>query len=159
MTSVRFLREMAAVTCLFPLVALSGSAQAPKLTDAGNGVLRDQASRQEWTQHSSESGMPRHEAASYCSELALDGGGWSLPSAGQLRGLYDPKAKGISCGEGEGPLCKAPAQFRLGGFWYWSADKSTKEDRHYDVVSLQEGWVSPMLPLFHMFVLCTRPMP
>ena len=54
-----------------------------------NGTVRDTATKLTWQQEISSDTFPLADAASYCSSLALDGGGWRLPSIGELQTIVD----------------------------------------------------------------------
>jgi hypothetical protein len=96
---------------------------------SGSGVLRQCGTGLEWTAQDNGRDVDWREAQSYCRGL---GGGWSLPTVGQLQALYNANLPGISCGRSI--TCKVSNQFRLSGYWFWSSEPNgSSEAWHVDL--------------------------
>ena len=62
----------------------------PRFTDLGDGTVRDnRASGLEWQQGFSPGVQNQAASIAYCMGLALDGGGWRLPTRGELLSMVD----------------------------------------------------------------------
>lgn len=108
-------------------------AAAHEMRVAGDGVLEQVRSGLEWARRDNGSAVGRAAAEQYCRGLGTAGGGWRLPSAGELRSLVDPSRPG-SCG---GHICNVSAKFQLTSFWAWSADAG--DARSAWLVNLRNG--------------------
>lgn len=89
-------------------------------TASGVGALRDSSTGLKWSQDDNGKDIDWKSAGKYCSTLDLGGTGWRLPSADELKAIYDasgpPKA---SCRVGK---CGASTQMRLSSYLFWAAD-------------------------------------
>ncbi len=110
------------------LVAASAVAAQPdavvrdvRWTSLGNGVLKDERTKLEWSRDDNGEDIDWNKAKAYC-----DGklGGWVLPGVMELESLYDEHEAGVRCGQAS---CKVSAQFHLTGAWFWSATQVGKD--------------------------------
>jgi len=62
---------------------------SPRFTDLGDGTVRDNLSGLEWQQGYSPGTQNAAGAVDYCAFLALDGGGWRLPTIAELLAIGD----------------------------------------------------------------------
>jgi hypothetical protein len=81
---------MGLAAALFAGSARVGRADAPagRYTVSGSVVLDTQTGLS-WTQAASSAEMDESAALAYCSTLAANGGGWRLPSVGELQSIID----------------------------------------------------------------------
>lgn len=100
------------------LPALAG---AGELVDRGGGVLFESARSYEWTRKDNAADLDWAAAGRHCQGLALNGGGWSLPTLAQLQGLYQAEAADVACGRFL--PCKVSPLFELSSMLVWSADQ------------------------------------
>jgi len=63
----------------------------PRFTDLGDGTVRDNRSGLEWQQGVSLTEQNQAASVAYCTSLALDGGGWRLPTIDELRSIVDDR--------------------------------------------------------------------
>ena len=62
----------------------------PRFTDLGDGTVRDNnGSGLEWQQSFSPGTQSQAASIAYCTGLALDGGGWRLPTSDELASIVD----------------------------------------------------------------------
>lgn len=54
-----------------------------------NGTVRDTKSKLTWQQNAESPQLSWSAAQTYCQNLALDGGGWRMPSANELMSIVD----------------------------------------------------------------------
>jgi hypothetical protein len=90
-------------------------------TILGNGVLKDERTKLEWSRDDNGGDIDWNGAKSYC-----DGkhNGWVLPSLQELKAIYDEHELGVPCGQTN---CKVSSQFHLTGAWFWSATQVGKD--------------------------------
>jgi hypothetical protein len=90
-------------------------------TALGNGVLKDDRTKLEWSRDDNGDDIDWNEAKSYC-----DGkrDGWVLPGLEELKSIYDEHEPGVRCGHAN---CKVSSQFHLTGAWFWSATQVGKD--------------------------------
>lgn len=67
-----------------------GTWEGAALTDNADGTVTDSVTGLTWQQASDDAMRSHANAVSYCSSLALDGGGWRMPTAPELRSIYEP---------------------------------------------------------------------
>lgn len=88
----------------------------------GDRVLEQMQTGLMWTAQDNGSDLSWKGAIEYCRKLALDGGGWELPTAAQLLSLYDRQmSEPISCGD---TSCKVSALFKLSRQYAWSNESA-----------------------------------
>ena len=98
-------------------LGLAGSASATFIS-LGNGTIRDTTTNLVWEQNANHGPFNWLAAVSYANTLPLAGGGWHLPTIGELQGVYnDLLAAGVCAG--------ANCTGNIGGFsniqsFYWS---------------------------------------
>jgi Protein of unknown function (DUF1566) len=90
-------------------------------TTLGNGVLRDERTKLEWSQDDNGDAIDWNGAKSYCDRKR---NGWVLPSLQELKSIYDEHEPGVRCGQTN---CKVSSQFHLTGAWFWSATQVGKD--------------------------------
>lgn len=99
-------------------LGLAGNASATFI-DQGDGTILDTTTNLEWEKNANHGPFNWAQAVNYANTLALAGGGWHLPTIGELQGLYnDLLAAGVCTG--------ANCTGNIGGFTgiqsdYWSA--------------------------------------
>ncbi|MEO6065036.1 MAG: protein kinase [Lysobacterales bacterium] len=131
-----------------------GSAPAPKIVggfvDKGGGVLTDSRTGFEWTQADNGSSIDWTSAKRHCSKR---GGGWRLPSAGELVKTIDGGgAKSTRCGNSN---CRVSKLFDLSSSKFWTSDKAGREVAY--VAYLDNGKVQSIsVDLGSPRVLCVR---
>jgi hypothetical protein len=76
------------VRCVSSPNDTGGSAPTLEITPTGNGV-RDAATQLEWQRRTDSATRTWRDAIRYCKDLAIDGGGWHLPSFKELLTLVD----------------------------------------------------------------------
>jgi len=80
-------------TCACPRdfigTARGASGCTPRFTDLGDGTVRDNLSGLEWQQGYSPGTQNASGSVDYCAFLALDGGGWRLPTIAELLAIGD----------------------------------------------------------------------
>ena len=125
------------------------------ITRAGSGVLRDQSTGLEWTQHDNSQNVDRLSAENWCGNLALSGGGWRLPQATELQGLV---ASDVINKCGNLTPCRVSPQFQITEYRFWSSTPASAVAGHPygTIVSLTDGKASPWQYDFPNRVLCTR---
>lgn len=125
----------------------AGTCQSGQCVGESVGPWTDPETNLTWQNPPAEDTMNWSNAKQYCSGLALDGGGWHLPSIGELRtlirGCSDTVTGGAcgvtdsclsysscwsegtcqSCSSGEGPTtgCYWPDEMQGNCGWYWSS--------------------------------------
>jgi uncharacterized protein DUF1566 len=95
----------------------------------GNGVISDGPSGLDWTKEDNGVGINWDDARAWCERK---GSGWRLPTADELRRLYDDSpGRTTPCGQ---LTCKTPPGFRLTSWWFWSGEAagSGSAAAHYD---------------------------
>lgn len=65
------------------------AAAPPRFTDLLNGTVRDSANGAVWQQAVDAGRSTQAGAIAYCASLALDGGGWRLPTKDELLSIVD----------------------------------------------------------------------
>jgi hypothetical protein len=96
----------------------AGNASATLIVEP-DGVVLDTTTGLEWEQNANHRPFTWDQAKNYATTLALDGGGWHMPSPGEFQGLYnDLIAASVCSGLGD---CRGS----IGGFtgiqtFYWS---------------------------------------
>jgi hypothetical protein len=124
---------------VYACLLLSLSASAPLQADDGRwkvvkqGVVEDTFTGTQWTQRDNLADINWHDAKAHCSSLALDGGGWRLPSMQELSMLYSgAQGNKVPCANWQ---CTAPKAFYLTGTAFWSGDpgKGSSEAWYFDL--------------------------
>ncbi len=129
-------------------------APAPRIVggfvDKGGGVLTDSRTGFEWTQADNGSSIDWGSAKRHCSKR---GGGWRLPSAGELvQSIDGGGAKSTRCGNSN---CRVSKLFDLSSSKFWSSDKAGREFAY--VAYLDNGKVQAIsVDLGSPRVLCIR---
>jgi hypothetical protein len=130
-----------------------------------NGTVKDEVTGLVWQRHVEKTacdGAPSctwYEAHVYCKELALDGGGWRLPSSIELVSLLD-----YSQGAPGKPMLDPDAFASEPAEWYWSASchegpctaKSASELRSAWYVDFVSGLVNRADGTTAHYVRCVR---
>lgn len=99
------------------------------------GVMVDTSTETQWTQSDNLVDIDRNDARVHCSGLALDGGGWRLPTMDELSQLYSgARNNKMPCGtwRGRDLTCRAPEGFHLTGPIFWSNEQGNNS---------WEGWL------------------
>ena len=116
------------------LAAMAGSAAADdgRWKASKPGVVTDTFTDTQWTQRDNLGDTNWHDAKAHCANLALDGGGWRLPTMNELSQVYSGAGNDkVPCGawQGNDLVCRAPKHFYLTGPWFWSGEqgKSSSE--------------------------------
>jgi hypothetical protein len=91
-----------------------GNASAA-LVDRGGGVVYDTGSGLDWERSPNPEMVNWHEAKAYVAALALDGGGWRLPSIDELIDVYGQIAAATGCVDCSGD--RAPFEDLELGYW------------------------------------------
>ena len=84
-------------------------AGAPRYKVNASGVVEDTKTGLEWLVGPDED-TDHYAAEKWAQACTVDGGGWRLPSVGELRGIYEP-------GKGTRSMDSA---FQTSGWWVWS---------------------------------------
>lgn len=103
--------------------AMAGAAQADdgrwKLVKPG--VVADTFAGVQWTQRDNLGNVNWHDAKAHCASLALDGGGWQLPTMNEISQLHSgARGNKVPCANWQ---CSAPKPFYLTGPWFWSSEQ------------------------------------
>ena len=105
------------------LAAVAGSAAADdgRWKVSKPGVVTDTFTDTQWTQRDNLGDTNWHDAKAHCANLALDGGGWGLPTMHELSQLYSgAQGSKVACGTYQ---CTAPKAFYLTGSFFWSSQR------------------------------------
>lgn len=100
------------------------------------GVVADTFTEVQWTQRDNLGVITWHDARAHCANLALDGGGWQLPTMNELSQLYSgAQGNKVACANWQ---CTAPKPFYLTGSWLWSSEQGNSSSEAWGV-SLDSG--------------------
>ena len=140
------------------LAAMAGSAAADdgRWKVSKPGVVTDTFTDTQWTQRDNLGDINWHDAKAYCVNLALDGGGWQLPTMGELSQFYSgAQGNAVNCG---GYRCIAPKVFYLTSTSLWSHEegKSSSEAMAHDLSGGHRNSLHITKPTFSSRALCVR---
>ncbi len=107
-----------------------------KYTKVNSGVVRDDVTCLEWQRSAATKTYTFTEAKAYCKGLALDGGGWHLPTRGELSTIVDSSRSGPAINTTAFP--GTPARF----FWTSTAWAVTKTPLRAWIINFYEGLAS-----------------
>ncbi len=118
-------------------------------------VVTDTLTGIQWTRHDNQGDITWDDARAHCANLALDGGGWALPTPDELSQLHaGAQGNAVPCGDSE---CSVPQAFQLTGPWFWSIEqgKSPTEARTF---TLSDGYraMAPVSSSYNIRALCLR---
>jgi len=117
------------IVCI-PCMVLAGGAKEERYVSKGNGVVTDIWYGLEWVAGPDEP-TTFFEAESWVESLAVDGGGWRLPTLKELKSLYH---KGMGSRN-------IPPLLKTKGWWVWSGEEeSPKSIRVFGFSRGNEGW-------------------
>ena len=119
------------------------------------GVMVDTFTELQWTQRDNLGGdVNWNQAKAHCAGLALDGGGWGLPTMTELSQVYSGAQGEISCGNYK---CRAPKGFYLTGLLFWSNERegSSEAWSFYLSHGVRDSYAVSSAPLFSR-ALCVR---
>lgn len=120
---------------------------ARSYTRSAAGVVTDNATGLEWQDDVVSSTMEWTEAATYCTNLPLDGGGWRLPSKKELHALVDRSRS----------LPAIDPTFQNTVFHnYWSSTTYAPHSTAAWVVNFYGGYDSALVKTYDYYVRCVR---
>ena len=121
------LRRCCALLLLWLTATGCTPAPSARWQETEPGVLRDAGTGLQWTRSDNGNDIDWPGAMAHCASLTLSGGGWQLPNARQLRGLYDTgEEERTPCGhyQDDAIACRASGLLNLSGPFFWSADSN-----------------------------------
>lgn len=99
----------------------AGDGSTGRLRDLGNGVLEQASRGLQWHKKDNGDRIKWDDAGLYCGGLQTAGGGWRLPSVGELQSLFHKPYPPVDCGGSF--QCHVSPLFSLTAYSFWSQDK------------------------------------
>lgn len=135
---------------VIPIVSsLSIEVEKGRFREEGS-VIVDSKTGLQWSQSDNGEDINWNEATSYCSNI---GGGWRLPSIGELQAIIDPSLS-VSCGPTS--TCRISPKFRLTEWIFWTNERAGSSEAWFAGLVVGNRGAFPVERRHHHRALCVR---